>query len=102
MRATIIRDDNAVTVDGVRFEVGAVALLAADIHAIQWDGVRGEIEYAYVTCAHCGVGSKKPNEAITDFSPYQPLLDAHAKLKAAAELAAADKAGTIEPQALAQ
>lgn len=84
MQVTIIRDDKAVIVDGVRFEVPAVALLADEIHAVQWDGGRGEIEYRFKVCDHCGAGSKKPNKSISDFSDFQPLVDAHAQLKAAA------------------
>lgn len=87
MRVTIIKDDNAVIVDGVRFEVGAVALLAADIHAIQWDGaaVHGEIEFRFSRCVHCGGGSKKSNAEFRDFTPYQPLVDAWMAARAAAE-----------------
>lgn len=113
MRVTIIRDDKAVIVDDVRLEIGAVALLPANVHAIQWDSVavRGEIEYAYSVCAGCGMGSKKPNETITQFrvgdTPLQPILDAHAAelarvkaeqeaAKAEAEAAAAEAAKAAE------
>jgi len=83
MRATIIRADNSVIIDGMQFQIGAVAMLPADVHAVQWYGSRGEIEYKFLHCEHCGTGSKKPNEAISDFSPYQPLVDAWTAAKAA-------------------
>lgn len=87
MRVTIIRETNTVNVDGLAFEVGAVALIDKTIHAVQWDGaaVRGEIEYSYIVCMGCGVGSKKPNATFTDFAPYQPLVDAWSVAKAAHE-----------------
>jgi hypothetical protein len=87
MKITIIRETNTVAVGGAHFEIGAVALLPKDIHAVQWDTdtKRGEIEYVFKVCDHCGAGSKKPNTAITDFTPYQPLLDAWTAAKAAAD-----------------
>jgi hypothetical protein len=92
MRVTIIRDDNTVVVDGERQTVDCSSL-PADVHALQWDGARGEIEYAMVICAHCNGRSKKPNEIIFDVSPYQQLLhDWHAVKAKEAEAAAAKEA----------
>ena len=91
MRVTIIRNDNAVYVDGKPHQVDCSAL-PADFHALQWDGVAGEIEYAAVRCSHCLAVSKKPNEVTADFSPYQIYLDAWNVAEAAA-LAAAEGAG---------
>lgn len=68
MRATIISDDSTVGVDGV-FHVVDCSTLPADVHAVQWYETAGEVEYKSVG------GVKPPNEAITDFSPYQPLID---------------------------
>jgi hypothetical protein len=81
MRVTIVREDSAVIVDGLRLEVGAVALLPKNIHAVQWDGdaKRGEIEFSYVQCPTCHHGSKEPNERMTEFKigdmSLQPILD---------------------------
>lgn len=89
MRVTIIRDDNMVIVDGVARTVSC-ASLQASFHALQWDGVRGEIEYAALRCEHCGVRSKKGNETITDLAPFQPYIalwqveDARVKMEEAA------------------
>ena len=66
MRLTIITDDNNVTVDGVGHEIPVN--LDANIHAVQWDGVSGEIEYRDNT----------PNLEITDVTQFQSLLDVHA------------------------
>lgn len=44
MRLTIIRDDGIVGVDGVFREVD-LSSLDANIHAVQWDGAMGHVEY---------------------------------------------------------
>jgi hypothetical protein len=85
MIVTIIKDDNAVIIDGVHHKVDCSAL-SADFHALQWDGTTGEIEYRTVRCDHCGVRSKKSNQAISDLAPYQKYVDAwHVAETAAAE-----------------
>lgn len=64
MRVSVINEDNLVVVNEepciFNFH------LDATIHAIQWYGSHGEIEY---------VDPSKPNEAIKDFSPFQYLID---------------------------
>lgn len=88
MRFTIIRDTGTVAVDMLAFEVDCSAL-PFDVHAVQWDGTSGEIEYKMTQCSHCGARSKKHNEPFTDPAPYQPLLDAwDVKRRAALEEAA--------------
>lgn len=86
MRVTIIKDDNAVNVDGVRRTVDLNAL-PAEVHAVQWDGIKGEVEYRMTRCDHCGARQKRGNEFITDLSPYQTYVDgwnvADAEAKAA-------------------
>lgn len=75
MRVTIIKDDNAVNIDGVRRSVDLTEL-PAGLHVVQWDGARGEIEYKTITCDHCGTRSRKMNEPINDIAPYQKYVDA--------------------------
>lgn len=74
MRVTIIRDDDRVVVNGESHTVDCSGL-PVDVHALQWDGTRGEIEYRLMTCDHCGGRSKKPNEVISDVSQYRPYVD---------------------------
>lgn len=74
MRVTIIRDDDAVNIDGERQTVDCSSL-PTDFHALQWDGFAGEVEYGAVLCGHCGMRSKKPNMTISDLAPYQKFLD---------------------------
>jgi hypothetical protein len=68
MRAIIVPADKLVIVDGIPAN-GVNAEYPQGVHAIQWFGENGFIEFE---------GSPKPpNEVITDFSPYQPILDAY-------------------------
>ncbi len=84
MRLTIIKDDNRVMVDGVGYEVDCSSL-PADVHAVQWDGSSGEIEYRMTRCDHCGARSKKVNEFIRDVAPYAPLVEAWKLAKTVAD-----------------
>ena len=79
MTLTIIKDDKFVNVDGVELTLDAV-VLAANVHAVQFDGTNGEIEYNDGTAS----------EAITSISAYSTITDDHATLKAANDTAAAE------------
>ena len=81
MTLTIIKDDKFVSVDGEGLTLDAV-VLAANVHAVQFDGTNGHIEYNDGT----------PNEAITSISAYSTITDDHATLKTANATAASDKA----------
>ena len=78
---TIVKDDKFVAVDGEGLFLDAV-VLATNVHAIQFDGTNGEIEYNDGT----------PNEAITSISAYSTITDDHAAKKAANVKAASDAA----------
>lgn len=91
MRATIIKDDNAVNVNGKRHTVDCTDL-PADFHALQWDGASGEVEYRVTRCDHCSARQKKGNALISDLSPYQKYLDAWHTADIAAEKASTDAA----------
>lgn len=86
MRVIIIREDNAVVIDGERHIVDC-SDLPTDFHALQWDGEYGEIEHSAVRCSHCGVQSKKHNEMVFDMAPYKDHIDRWhvAKAEAAAK-----------------
>ena len=69
MNVTIVKEDKVVMIDGeaMNFDFD----LPTNVWAIQWNGSTGEIEFNDGT----------PNEAITDFSAYQSLVDGHATEK---------------------
>ena len=64
MRVTIIADDGKVGVDGV-FRAVDLAALDPKIHAVQWDGAKGHVEYK----------DRSPETVLTDISPYQFFVD---------------------------
>ena len=76
-KVSIIKPDSAVYVDNYWIDEMDVSLVASNIHAIQWDGSNGHIEYNDGT----------DNEEITDISPYQSIIDDHATKKAEQEAA---------------
>ena len=69
---TIVKNDNAVAVDGVGRTIDC-SDLAANLWAVEFDGSNGHIEYNDGT----------PNEAITDVDAFQAKIDAHAALDVA-------------------
>jgi hypothetical protein len=71
MRVTIIAEENRVNVEGQSKTVD-LSTLAEDIHVVQWYGTVGEVEFKtdYVE------NTRKHNERITDFAPYQKFVDA--------------------------
>ena len=73
MRVTIIADDAAVYVDGVALRPIDLTGLSSDIHAVQWYGGYGEIEFR----------SGRPNALIAEFSSSQVFVDRHAMMMAA-------------------
>lgn len=94
MRVTIVKDDNAVIVDGTRHTVDCGAL-PADFHVLQWAGDLGEIEYRMTRCVHCTARTKKGNETISDLSPYQTYVDAWRVADTAAKAEEAARAANV-------
>jgi len=74
MKLSIIRSENQVYVDGMCLEIPIAALIPADIHAVQWNGTRGHIEYA---------DPAEPNMPLDDITLYQPIVEAWHQRKAA-------------------
>jgi hypothetical protein len=90
MRLTIIADDNTVGIDGSFFSDIALPQLDPAIHALQWYGEYGEIEFKTVFLN--GVFTKPQNQLITDIAPFQFAVDAWNAMKAeAAKVAAAEQ-----------
>jgi hypothetical protein len=84
MRVTIIVEENRVNVEGFSQEVDCSTLYDADIHAVQWYGDHGEVEYWHPPGVTVGL---KPPLKIDDFAPYQKFVDAW-ELEARKEIAA--------------
>jgi len=77
---TIVPADNMVIIDG---EAHVVDCAAVDpkIHAIQWSGTAGWIEFVD---ADPYDGQCDPHRPLTDFAPWQHLIDDWTAAKAAA------------------
>ena len=69
MKVTIVKEDKVVMIDGEAINFDFV--LPSNVWAIQWDGLKGEVEF----------NDGSPNETITDFTAYQSLIDGHATEK---------------------
>jgi hypothetical protein len=64
MRITIIADDGTIYVDGTAIKAD-LSKLDPEIHAIQWNGVAGAIEYKTID------GKRRPNLPISDPAPFE-------------------------------
>lgn len=88
MKLVIVADDKRVCVDGLCFDGLDVSSLDASIHAVQWNGQWGEIEYKSVF--QDGQITKPQNQVITNVTPYQWAVDAWNVEKEAEEAAEAE------------
>jgi len=70
MRVTIIVDDSHVYVEEQALKVDLTGL-DEDIHAVQWYGTVGEIEYRHDHIENV----RKANEQFIDFAPFQVFVD---------------------------
>lgn len=98
MLLTIIKQEGVVVVDGVAYSGIDLAQLAETIHAVQWDGVAGEIE-------HKDPVTKKmtSNESITSIDQFQFAVDLWVVADALAKVAAEELARQVlEAQRLAE
>jgi uncharacterized protein YccT (UPF0319 family) len=86
---TIIKDDNFVKRDGVELTIDCSGL-ASNVHAVQWNGSAGEVEYNDGTA----------NAVIDSISAYSSITDAFATAKSEADKAATDAAKAEAAQKL--
>ena len=89
MRLTIVRDDNVVIVDGVAMTIDCSAVAdvetpGAQVHAVQWNGARGEIEFT--RDPHAGnTAPVTPNRVIGNIDQFSPVIAAWTNAKAVAD-----------------
>lgn len=81
MKLTIIAEDNSVGIDGTFLYPLDLLQLDASIHAVQWYGEYGEVEYK--TQLANGIPVKPANSFINDVAPYQFAIDAWTAAKEA-------------------
>jgi len=76
MRVTIVTNDNAVLVDGIKHDVDCSSLKGMRQRAVQWYDTYGEVEYEGSFDVERKIRVCDPNKFIDDLSPYQGLVDA--------------------------
>jgi hypothetical protein len=74
MKLTIVADDKCVGIDELFFEPIELPQLDSTIHAVQWYGEYGEVEYK--TRFENSALTKPQNQLITDITPFQFAVDA--------------------------
>jgi hypothetical protein len=74
MKLVIIADDARVCVDSVCYDELSMGALDPTIHAVQWNGLYGEVEYKSVF--ENGQITKPQNQVITSIDSYQWAVDA--------------------------
>lgn len=74
MRVTIVPIDNIVTIDGIVIEGVDLSFIDPSIHAVQWYGTSGSVEYKDVTLVN--IIKSTHQEEITDIAPFQMAIDA--------------------------
>ena len=67
MKLSIIKDDKIVTKDLVSVAVADVSYIPSNVHAVQWDGSKGEVEYNDGT----------PNLEISELGIYEQASTDH-------------------------
>jgi hypothetical protein len=91
MILVIVADDKRVGVDGLFFEPVELPQLDPTIHAVQWYGEYGEVEFKTVFAN--GALTRPQNQLITDITPFQFAVAAWNAKKAEidAAIAASDQ-----------
>lgn len=84
MQVTIIVPDQAVTIDGVGYAGLDLTGLPENVRALQWDGVRGEVEFEPQRAN--GQLTVPPNQWVDSLDPFQAAIDAWNAAHAAASL----------------
>lgn len=79
-RISIIPADGIVAVNGMSVSGLDLSFLAEEIHAIQWYGERGEVEFRTDL-----YGYKKMNEKIDSLKPFEKAVDLFEQVQAAAQ-----------------
>lgn len=85
MRLVIIADDTRVGIDSLNYDNLDMSQLDPTIHAVQWHGEYGEVEYK--SKFENGQMVKPQNQIITSIAPYQWAVDMWNATKVAKEAA---------------
>lgn len=90
MKFTLVPSDSLIRANDISLYAD-VSDLDPAIHAVQWYGDYGEIEWQADAD-----GNREYNTRFTDMTPFQKYLDRHAASKIVADKIAADRAAAYE------
>ncbi len=79
-RLTLIPDDRYCAVDGIGYFGIDMSSISTEIHAVQWNGFRGEEEIRDLS-----TGKIVQNKEISDLNDYQAVLNSYWSIRHAAE-----------------
>ena len=74
MRVTIVPADGIVTIDGNGISGVDLSFIDPSVHAVQWYGTMGSVEYKDVNIVD--IIKSTHQEEITDIAPFQMAIDA--------------------------
>jgi hypothetical protein len=98
MRLSIVADDACICVDGACYRGCDMPLLDPEIHAVQWYGTYGEIEYKVV--AGDETAARRANLRITSIDNFQWAVTVFNDVKAQNDaLLLAAIAASVQPTA---
>ncbi len=98
MKLVIIADDARVDIDSLSYDDLNMAQLDPTIHAVQWNGEYGEVEYK--SRFENGQVVKPQNQIITSITSYQWAIDVWSAAKAAEEAAILEAVKAAEQAAM--
>jgi len=75
MKVTIVPSDTYCSVDGVGYNGVDMATMPPNVHAVQFFGTSGWIEFVALE-----TGEQPPNQPIDSIAPYQSVLDSWAEI----------------------
>ena len=81
MKLVIVADDARVVIDATAYDGLDMSQLDPSIHAVQWNGTYGEVEYKSVFAD--GAITKPQNQIITSIDSYQWAVTAWNEARAA-------------------
>jgi len=70
MKISIVVDDDCILIDSVPKSVNLSELREIGLHALQWDGNIGDLEWGKTSARG------RANETITSIEPFQKYIDA--------------------------
>jgi len=102
MRVVIVPNDNAVFIDGFMYLVDLAELREQGVHAVQWYGEFGEVEYTTAWRPDEGRHHREPNKPISSLEEFQKYIDAWMECRKRAEAVRGEREKELQLELEAQ